>query len=72
VTRLLLFLLPLYAFGQNTFPPLGMWREHLPYQVAVNVTASENKVYAATPLSLFSVDLKTAEVERFSKISGLS
>jgi hypothetical protein len=49
-----------------------MWREHLPYQVAVDVTASATKVYAATPLSLFSVDMQTSEVERFSKVTGLS
>lgn len=49
-----------------------MWREHLPYQVAIDLTASENKIYAATPLSLFSVDVLTNETERFSKVSGLS
>lgn len=51
---------------------MGLWREHLPYQSAVDVTASEQKVYCATIHSLFSVDLKTNEIERFSKIAGLS
>lgn len=49
-----------------------MWREHLPYQVAIDVTASEKKIFAATPLSLFSVDIASGEIERFSKVSGLS
>ncbi|HJW16782.1 MAG TPA: hypothetical protein VJ499_06670, partial [Flavisolibacter sp.] len=49
-----------------------MWREHLPYQGAIDVTASPNKVYAATEYSLFSVDLQTNEVNRLSKVSGLS
>ncbi|HEY1114006.1 MAG TPA: hypothetical protein VGE66_10610, partial [Chitinophagaceae bacterium] len=72
--RLLPFLL-LWVFsaaGQNTLPPIGSWREHLPYGSTIDVTASPNKVYAATPYSLFSVDRATGEVERRSKISGLS
>ena len=49
-----------------------MWREHLPYQGTIDVAASATKVYAATPFSLFSVDLATKEIERFSKVSGLN
>jgi ligand-binding sensor domain-containing protein len=49
-----------------------MWREHLPYQGTIDVTASSNKVYAATEYSLFSVDLQTNEVSRLSKVTGLS
>jgi hypothetical protein len=62
------FLLP----AQNSFPPIGMWREHLPYHSAIDVTASARKVYCATPFSLFTVDLASNETERISKISGLS
>ena len=49
-----------------------MWREHLPYQSAIDVTASDKKVYVATPYSLFSVDIASKEIEHFSKVSGLS
>jgi hypothetical protein len=66
------FLLPFCADGQNNIPSIGQWREHLPYQVAIDVAASETTVYAATPLSLFSVDVQTKEINRFSKVSGLS
>lgn len=69
---LFLLLFPLFAVGQNDVPAIGQWREHLPYQAAIDVTASEKKVYAATPYSLFSVDLSTRETDRFSKVSGLS
>ncbi len=58
--------------GQTNLPSIGQWREHLPYQVAIDVAASETTVYAATPLSLFSVDAQTKEINRFSKVSGLS
>ena len=67
-----LLLLTLGAAGQNTLPPIGSWREHLPYGSTIDVTASPNKVYTATPYSLYSVDRATKEVERRSKISGLS
>lgn len=49
-----------------------MWREHLPYQGAIDVTASDKKIYTATPYSLFSIDLSSKEVERLSKVAGLS
>jgi len=58
--------------AQQPLPPIGMWREHLPYQGAIDVTASPNKIYAATEYSLFSIDRQTDEVTRLSKVSGLS
>lgn len=70
---LLSFLIfPFCAVAQNTFPAIGLWREHLPYQGTIDVTASDKKIYAATPFSFFSVDIATKEIERFSKVSGLS
>jgi hypothetical protein len=67
-----LLLVSFSSFGQNQFPPIGLWREHLPYQGTLDVTASGSKVYAATPYSLFSIDLASKEVERISKVAGLS
>src|SRR5688572_33477997 len=50
-----------------------MWREHLPYNSAIDVTPAPGKVYCATPFSLFSVDItKDFAVERFSRVTGLS
>src|SRR5215210_4381694 len=65
-------LLTLNATAQNSFPPIGLWREHLPYGGTIDVTEADKKVYAATPYSLFSVNIETKEIERFSKVSGLS
>jgi hypothetical protein len=67
-----LVLLFLFSPGQNRVPPIGLWQEHLPYHSAIDVTASDKKVYCATPFSLFSVDLFSNEVERISKVAGLS
>ncbi|MDQ6608795.1 MAG: T9SS type A sorting domain-containing protein [Bacteroidota bacterium] len=69
---LLLLLLSVNSVAQNTFPAIGLWREHLPYQSAIDVVASDKKIYAATPYSLFSIDIITKEIERFSTVSGLS
>lgn len=72
--RFLFFILFLNAtaVAQNNIPAIGQWREHLPYQQAIDVTASQNKIYTATPYSLFTVDIATKEIQRISKVSGLS
>lgn len=71
-TLFFLLILPFYALAQNNFPPIGQWREHLPYQGVVDVTSSQNRIYAATPFSFFSIDIATKEITRYSKVSGLS
>lgn len=69
---LLLCLLPYLVHSQTGLPALGNWREHLPYQGTIDVTSSETKIYAATPYSFFSVDRRSGEIERFSKVTGLA
>ena len=58
--------------AQQSFPPIGEWQEHLPYNSAIDVTASGDKVYCATPYSLFSVSTKDNSIERMSKMTGLN
>jgi hypothetical protein len=58
--------------AQNQLPAPGMWREHAPYQSAIDLAASDNKIYVATVYNLFSIDRISKETERFSKVSGLS
>ena len=62
----------LAAGAQLEIPPVEGWREHLPYHSAISVTAGNDKIFAATPYSLFSVDLADNSIERLSKINGLS
>ena len=69
---LILNIVSTFAVAQQSLQPVGEWREHLPYQSAIDVTAGNNKIYAATPYSLFSVDQNENSVERLSKITGLS
>jgi len=58
--------------AQNLNPPIGQWREHLPYNSAIDVSAGSGKVYCATPYSLFSVTVSDNSIERFSRVSGLN
>lgn len=58
--------------AQSLSSPIGQWQEYLPYNSAIDVTAGNNKVYCATPYSLFSVDLTNNLIERLSRITGLS
>ena len=57
--------------AQQPLPPIGQWREHLPYNSAIDVTAGEGKVYCATPYSLFSVNIADNIIERLSRVTGL-
>jgi len=58
--------------AQLPVPPIGQWREHLPYNSAIDVTAGDEKIYCATPYSLFTVTISDNGIERLSRITGLS
>lgn len=58
--------------GQTGLPPIGQWREHLPYNSAIDLAAGNGLVYCATPYSLFTVNISTKSVERRSKMTGLN
>jgi hypothetical protein len=69
---LILLLYSSFSFAQSSIPAIGFWREHLPYGSTIDVTASAKKIYTATPYNIYSVDVSTKEVERYSTINGLS
>lgn len=58
--------------AQDPVPPIGQWREHLPYNSAIDVTAGNGIVYCATPYSLFSVKTIENSIERYSRVTGLN
>jgi hypothetical protein len=49
-----------------------MWREHLPYNSAIDITRANDKIYTATPYSLFSVSTTDNSIERLSRVTGLN
>lgn len=61
-----------YLRAQQPLPSIGLWREHLPYHSAVDLAAGDEKIFCATPYSLFTVDSKDNTIERWSRITGLS
>jgi len=68
---ILLLVIYLPGIAQQSLPPIGQWREHLPYNSAIDVAEGEGKIYCATPYSLFAGNA-TNKNERFSRVTGLS
>lgn len=58
--------------SRSQIQPIGQWRDHLPYQQVTKVAATGNRIWAATPYSIFSIDLSDNSIDRYSKITGLS
>lgn len=70
--RLLFSFLALVGL-QTIQAQVGFWNEHLPYARTVDLTVtSDNRVFCATPSSVFMYDAETGESERFSKANQLS
>jgi ligand-binding sensor domain-containing protein len=70
-TLIVALFLQYIAIAQNV-PPIGNWRDHLPYHQAIAVSGNNPVIYAATPYSVFSIDLEENSINRLSKINGLS
>lgn len=66
---LLLFILTLNANAQVA---MGKWRTHFAYNAIKQITLSENKVYALSEGSLFSIDKEDESIEFYSKMNGLN
>jgi ligand-binding sensor domain-containing protein len=71
-TGLLLFTIGWGALSAQSPPPVGQWREHLPWNNAVNVSLSGTGVYCATPYAVFLYDPADESFTRMSKVNGLS
>ena len=51
---------------------IGQWRDHMPYTKCISVAEVKNKIYCATPYTLFYYDKNDNSINRLSKINGLS
>lgn len=69
---LCLFLSVLVSTAQEPPAPIGQWREHLPYNSAIDLAAGNSRIFCATPYSLFTVQYDEPVIERFSRVTGLS
>jgi len=72
---ILLFSIPFIflskGFSQQTIPPIGSWREHLPWHSAIDVAAGTHEIFCATPYSVYSIDPRDNSVSRMSRVTGL-
>ncbi len=68
----LLFLFFLSSHILNAQIGIEQWREHLPYYKTIAVAEGDNKIYCATPYSLFYYDEAEDAIVRMSTITGLS
>jgi hypothetical protein len=64
--------LGLIVAAQQPLQPVGLWREHLPYNSAIDLAAAKDRIYCASPYSLFSVTTQDNTIERLSRVTGLS
>ena len=60
----------LFTFSQEI--RIGDWRDHLPYSKTVSITEVENKIFCATPYSLFFYNKEDYSVVRLTKVNGLT
>src|SRR6187401_769487 len=71
VTLYALFTFLSRGISQDSVPPIGQWRDHLPYHSAIDVQAGNSRIFCATPYSIFSIDLSENSVTRMSRVNGL-
>ncbi|MCB0806702.1 MAG: hypothetical protein KDC05_12955 [Bacteroidales bacterium] len=51
---------------------IGEWRDHLPYHFVKSVASADDKVFAATPYSLFYYNKGDHTLNRLSRVNGLN
>jgi hypothetical protein len=65
----------LLLFSYSSFSQaigIGEWRDHLPYNQTVSLTEGLDRIYTATPYSIFYFDQNDNSINRISRINGLS
>ncbi|MFA5045174.1 MAG: two-component regulator propeller domain-containing protein [Paludibacter sp.] len=65
------FLLCVFSLSGWTQVEMGKWRTHFAYDSITQIAQSENKIFAISKGSLFSVDKLDRNMEFYSKLSGL-
>jgi hypothetical protein len=56
----------------QSIPPIGQWREHLPFNNAIAVSAEGDRAWCATPYGFFTYDGASSAFERRTRINGLN
>ena len=66
------FLLSIVSFTISSQVAMGKWNTHFAYNSVSQIVQSDNKLYAVSDGALFSVDKLDANIEFYSKLTGLS
>jgi ligand-binding sensor domain-containing protein len=66
----ILFFLSYFSYSQGI--SIGQWRNHLPKNNVIAVTEANNRIYAATPYSIFYYDKSDNSIQQLTKVNGLS
>jgi len=74
LTSILIFktFLFLSYFSYSQGITIGQWRSHLPKNSVIAVAEAENRIYAATPFSIFYYDKSDNSIQQLTKVNGLS
>lgn len=69
-----ILLLIIFVFIQPSFAQLtiGEWRDHLAYKKGISIAQDNTTIYCATESGIFKLNKQSYEIERISKITGLS
>ncbi len=65
------FVLCVFSVAQAQLA-MGKWRTHFAFNSVMQVAQSENKIFAVSGGSLFSVDKEDRNIELYSKMTGLN
>lgn len=66
----ILLFLSYFSYGQGI--AIGQWRNHLPKNNVIAVAEANNRIYAATPYSIFYFDKTDNSIQQLTKVNGLS
>ncbi len=70
---LLLSGIPFFLSAQSNPPvAIGEWREHIPYNRAIGLADSPDKIYCASGFGLYSYSKSSGELNLYSRLNGLS
>ena len=69
---LLLVIIVFFGLSARAQVAMGKWRTHFAYNTVDQIAQSENKVFAVSEGTLFSVDKRDGSMEFYSKLSGLN
>jgi hypothetical protein len=70
---LILFLLTILSAGlYSQIAGVGQWRDHLPFNKFIAVTEAGSRIFGATPYAVLTYNTDEENIERFTKINGLS